>query len=230
MFLNKLALQIAGKENFQIDPRIGTIYILRQSIRYSLMLLRGWCFSLGYHEINFPIFIGRNVRLYEKRKIHIGSKAKLHEKTKIDALSTEGVYIGENVVIGENSVLECTGSIRSLGKGICIGSRSSFGSNCYFGAAGGINIGEDVIAGQYVRFHSENHVFDDLDIPIREQGVTHQGIQVGNNCWIGAGVVFLDGAVIGDGCVVAANAVISGKFEANCIIGGVPARLIRKRS
>lgn len=64
---------------------------------------------------------------------------------------------------------------------------------------------------------------------IRKQGVTHKGIKIGNNCWIGSGVVFLDGAVVGDGCVIAANAVVGKTFSDNIIIGGVPAAVIRKR-
>lgn len=64
---------------------------------------------------------------------------------------------------------------------------------------------------------------------IREQGVTHKGIKIGNNCWIGAGAVFLDGAELGDGCVVAANAVVTKKFPSNSVIGGVPSKIIKNR-
>lgn len=90
-------------------------------------------------------------------------------------------------------------------------------------------IGKDVIAGQYIRFHSENHNYSDVNRLIREQGVTHQGIQIGNNCWIGAGVVFLDGAELGDGCVVGANAVVTKKFPRNTVIAGIPAKIVRNR-
>lgn len=64
---------------------------------------------------------------------------------------------------------------------------------------------------------------------IREQGVNRQGITVGNNCWIGAGAVFLDGSSIGDGCIVAANAVVTKKFPDNVIIGGMPEKIIGER-
>ena len=86
-----------------------------------------------------------------------------------------------------------------------------------------------MIAGQYIRFHSENHKYENLNSLIREQGVVQKGIVIGNNCWIGSGVVFLDGSRVGDGCVVAANAVVSGKFPENTVIGGVPAKVIKKR-
>lgn len=65
---------------------------------------------------------------------------------------------------------------------------------------------------------------------IREQGVSHKGIKIGNNCWIGAGVVFLDGAELGDGCVVGANAVVTKKFPDNVVIAGIPARILTYRN
>ena len=64
---------------------------------------------------------------------------------------------------------------------------------------------------------------------IREQGVTHKGIKIGNNCWIGAGAVFLDGAEIGDGCVVAANAVVTKKFLSNVVLAGMPAQVVKRK-
>ena len=154
---------------------------------------------------------------------------RLERGVKIDALSRNGVVLGDNVVLGRNTLIECTGSLRSIGEGVKIGSRSTFGSDCMFGAAGGITVGEDVMAGQQVRFHSENHNYDDPNVPIRQQGVSHKGITIGNNCWIGAGAVFLDGARLGDGCVVAANAVVRGEFPNNAVIGGVPAKVLKMR-
>lgn len=98
-----------------------------------------------------------------------------------------------------------------------------------FGAAGGIEVGDDVVAGQFIRFHSENHNYSDLTKLIREQGVSHKGIKIGDNCWIGAGAVFLDGAELGDGCVVGANAVVTKKFPDNVVVAGIPAKVIKKR-
>ena len=137
--------------------------------------------------------------------------------------------LGNYVVLGRNTRIESTGGLQSVGKGVKIGDRSTFGNDCFFGAAGGVEIGDDVVAGQYIRFHSENHSYDDTDVLIKDQGVTHEGIRIGNNCWIGSGAVFLDGSELGDGCVVAANAVVTKKFPANSVIGGVPAKMIKKR-
>lgn len=222
-------LKIAGKENTEIDRKIGVGYIMQLCWKYGWMLVRGKAFAFGQRQISNSIFIGAHVKILEKKSLYIGEKTKLHDGVSIDALSTEGVHLGNRVVIGRNTHIECTGSLQRIGKGIRIGNRSTFGSECYFGAAGGIEIGDDVVAGQYIRFHSENHIFSDVTKLIREQDVTHKGIKIGNNCWIGAGAVFLDGAQIGDGCVVAANAVVTGKFSENLVIGGIPAKCIKSR-
>ena len=226
--INKM-LKIVGKDGFSIDERIGKKYIYSLCCKYGLMALRGLFFSFGYPLINGSVFVGRKVKVLEKRYLSIGAKTKLHDNVYIDALSTDGVRLGHHVVLGRNTRIECTGSLEKLGKGLSVGDRTTFGNDCFIGAAGGIEIGDDVVAGQYIRFHSENHNYADVSKLIREQGVSHKGIKIGNNCWIGAGAVFLDGAVLGNGCVVAANAVVTKEFPDNSVIGGVPAKQIKTR-
>lgn len=229
MNLTEKLLHIAGKENFSIDERISKRYLAGLCWKYGWMMVRGKMLAMYNCTIDKTVFIGKSVKILERRYLTVGAKTKIHDGSYIDAMSQQGVIIGDHVVLGRNTRIECTGSLTYVGKGVMIGNRTTFGDDCYFGAAGGIRIGDDVVAGQYVRFHSENHNFDDLEKPIREQGVTHKGIKIGNNCWIGAGAVFLDGADIGDGCVVAANAVVTKKFPGNCVLGGVPAKIIRER-
>lgn len=223
-------LQLAGKEAFNLDERIGIRYLFRLCWKYGWMMIRGRIASIGHSEIADSVFLGYNVKLYEKRYIQIGEKAKIHDGVKIDALSINGVTIGSYCVIGPRSSIQCTGDLASVGIGVKMGSHTTFGNDCFFGAAGGITIGNDVIAGQCIRFHSENHNYRDLSCLIRKQGVTHKGIVVGNNCWIGSGAVFLDGASVGNGCVIAANAVVTKKFPDNSIIGGVPAKILGTRT
>ena len=53
-------------------------------------------------------------------------------------------------------------------------------------------------------------------------------IKIGKNCFIGCNAIILKGTELGDGCVVGAGAVVSGKFDAGSVIAGNPARVIRK--
>ncbi len=54
-------------------------------------------------------------------------------------------------------------------------------------------------------------------------------VSIGNDVWIGANAIVLDGINIGDGAIIAAGAVVTNDIEPYSIVGGVPARLIRKR-
>ena len=186
MRLTEIILSIAGKGNTQLDCRISNRYIFRLCWKYGLMLLRGFFFSFGYKNISNKLFIGNKVRVLEKKNLSVGKKTRIQDNVYIDAWSTNGIVLGESVLIGRNSRLECTRSIECIGKGMNIGNQTTFGNDCYFGAADGITIGVDVVAGQFIRLHSENHNFSDMTKLIREQGVTHKGIKIGNNCWIGA--------------------------------------------
>lgn len=230
MSLKQKLLRIAGKENFELDSNISTKYVLRLCVKYGFMMIRGKIVSFGCNQISSSVFIGKNVKITEKNMLSIGDKTKIHDGVVLDSLSTDGLNIGEQCVIGERSIIQCTGGLSNIGKGIKIGDRTTFNNDCFFGCAGGIEIGNDVVAGQYVRFHAENHNYDDMDLLIKYQGVTHRGIKIGNNCWIGSGAVFLDGSELGDGCVVAANAVVAKKFPDNVVIAGVPAQVIKERS
>lgn len=231
MDLKRNLLKLAGKEDFSLDDNISTRYLLGICWKYGWMLVRGKIFAIGHKNISNDVFIGKHVKVMEKGKVTIGHKVRLQDGVYIDALSDVlgGVFLGDYVVLGRNTRIECTGGLSHIGRGVWIGNRTTFGNDCLFGAAGGIEIGDDVVAGQFIRFHSENHNYSDLKKLIREQGVSHKGIKIGNNCWIGAGVVFLDGAELGDGCVVGANAVVTKKFLPNSIIAGIPAKMIKSR-
>jgi len=124
-------------------------------------------------------------------------------------------------LIGSSNYSDPSGSI-SIGENFGIREFS------FIGGAGGVRIVNDCIIGQYLSIHPENHNFADPDMLIRHQGVSRKGVIIGNNCWIGVKVTILDGSVIGDNCVVAAGSLVRGKFPDSSIIGGVPARVLRK--
>jgi acetyltransferase-like isoleucine patch superfamily enzyme len=210
-----------------IDEQIPVGYLFSVVAERALMAARGL--------VRFPArghrpFVGRGVRLRSKRHLTLGRGVTLGHGCLVDATSTDGVRLGNGVSVGRNTRIECTGSIATLGKGFAAGDGVGLGSDNLYGCAGGVRIGPDTIVGNFVSFHSEDHVFARRDVPIRDQGVTHQGIEVGAGCWIGSRVTVLDGARIGDGCVIAAGAVVvAGDYPAFGVYGGVPARLLRMR-
>lgn len=62
----------------------------------------------------------------------------------------------------------------------------------------------------------------------KRENVCTKEIQIGNDCFIGAGTMILKGVQIGDNVVVGANSVVTGKLESNAIYAGNPAKMIRK--
>ncbi len=222
--LDKIASNLK-KEEFKLDKRIP--------IKYLIDFIAGKIFSLIWGMIVFrtyrKIFLHFSSVLKCKSKISFQNNLLIEGNCYINALSVDGIIFGNNVSLGRNTTIECTGNIRWLGKGLKVGNNVGLGTHGFYGCAGGVEIGSDTIIGNYVSFHSENHNYSDISIPIRSQGVNHKGICVGNNCWVGAKATFLDGSTVGNGCIIAAGAVVRGNFPDNCIIGGIPAKILKFR-
>ncbi|MDY0089273.1 MAG: acyltransferase [Flavobacteriaceae bacterium] len=220
LIFNKL-LSTTGK-SYTVDERIPQKLLLGTLFNRVIMMIRGILF------LRKKVFLGSRCRISNKKNILWGSNVTIESNTIIDGYASEPIRFGNNVKIGAYSYVSCTSHFSKYGKGLKIGNDSAVGRFTEFGAAGGVIIGNNVIMGSYISFHSENHIFNDLTKPIREQGVTSEGIILGNNIWVGAKVTFLDGCKIGNNSVVAAGAVVRGEFPDNVVIGGVPAKILKK--
>lgn len=175
------------------------------------------------------LFCGKNVIIQYGFLISAGNSLILEDNVFLNALSHNGINLGNNVTIAKNSVLQCTGVIARKGVGIKVGNNSAIGAQSYLGGQGGIEIGDDVIMGPNVNIFSENHNFDKVQVAIRKQGESRKGVKINNNCWIGAGSILLDGIELGEGCVVAAGSIVTKSFPSNCVIAGTPAKKIKSR-
>jgi acetyltransferase-like isoleucine patch superfamily enzyme len=215
----------------KILNKIGKNYTINQDIPDSLILslffTRGLMLLRGILLIRKKIFLGKNVCVKNKRNFDFGKNVTIEKYTDLDGYASSRIYLGNNAKIGSYSKLLCTSHLATYGKGFKMGDNSAMGDYCHIGSAGGIEIGNDVIMGSYISFHSENHNYDNPDVLIREQGVNSKGIKIGDNIWIGAKVTFLDGCIIGNNSIVAAGAVVKGVFPPNVIIGGVPAKVLK---
>lgn len=192
------------------------------------MLLRGKLSGISNKGL---LFFSWKATVKCRSKLITGRSVTIERGCYVDALSEEGLTLGNNVSVGRDTKIIGTGHLQLLGKGMKLGNNIGLGTGSFYGCGGGIEIGDDTIMGDFVSFHAENHNYDGADIPIREQGVTRTGIKIGKNCWIGAKAIVLDGVIMEDGCIVAAGAVVTaGRYPANGIYGGVPAKLIRQRN
>lgn len=73
-----------------------------------------------------------------------------------------------------------------------------------------------------------DHLYDDFGTSVIKQPIKVQPTSIGRNCFIGVGARILAGTILGEGCVVGANAVVRGTYPAGSVIVGIPGRVIRK--
>lgn len=100
---------------------------------------------------------------------------------------------------------------------------------CVLYGHGGLQIGNFVRIATHTVIIPANHVFDDANTPIARQGLTKRGVRIGDDVWIGAGVRILDGVTIGSGAIIAAGSVVNKNVPPLTIVGGIPAKFMRKR-
>lgn len=111
-----------------------------------------------------------------------------------------------------------------FGKNIHLGRNVFINAGCHFQDQGGITIGDDCLIGHAVVFATLNHGL----APEERFSMTPAPIVLGRNVWVGSNATILQGVTIGDNAVIAAGAVVTRDVPANTIVGGVPAKPIRR--
>jgi acetyltransferase-like isoleucine patch superfamily enzyme len=214
--------------NFRFDETV-TNYLLWQFVRQqAIALLRGCLVLLAFRKPK-GMLRGKGVQFFNMPNIQWGSYLKLGDHVSLSAIGKGKLILGSKVSIGSFSRVIIATSLNQVGEHISIGNHVGIGEFAYLGGGGGLRIGHHCIVGQYFSCHPENHIHDDIETPIRLQGVTRKGIVIGPNCWIGSKVTILDGVTIGEGCVIAAGSVVTKSFPDYSVIGGVPAKVLRSR-
>lgn len=115
---------------------------------------------------------------------------------------------GAAIAIGDN--VGISGATIYARRGIIIGNNTNIGGNT------------KILDNDFHPIEPRARIEDDKD------KIGTESIVIGANCFIGCNVIILKGTQLGDNCVVGAGAVVSGKFEDNCVIAGNPAKVIKK--
>ena len=106
-----------------------------------------------------------------------------------------------------------------------LGPGTSLNARCLFDNRADVIIGRNVGVGFDVHFITSTH--DPSDPRVRAGRGAALPIRVGDGAWLGSRVSILAGVTIGDGCVIAAGAVVTKDCMPNGLYGGVPAKRIR---
>jgi acetyltransferase-like isoleucine patch superfamily enzyme len=137
---------------------------------------------------------------------------------------TGAVRFGEDTLLYPDLHLETQHQATiELGDGVVIS------RGVHLVAMSGITIGKGSMIGEYASIRDANHSRQQ-GIPIRDAGHIAKPIVLGDEVWIGRGVIILGGVTIGDHATVGANAVVTRDVPAEAVVGGVPAMLLQSRS
>lgn len=227
--INKLIQQL-GRENYQLDDSIPFRSLLSLMASRLFQLLRGFWLKITLKRATGLIFAGRRCKITHRRLISVGKTLTIGDNVEINALSKQGVTIGDNVSILKNTIIECTGVIRNIGEGLVIGNNVGIAQGAFIQVRGRVVIGNEVIFGPNVSIFSETHNFTDPDLPVKLQGETRKGVTIEDGVWIGTRAVILDGVTVGRNSIIAAGAIVNKDVPAYSIVAGVPAKVIKHRN
>lgn len=133
------------------------------------------------------------------------------------------LLLGDKANVGQGVVLHAYGGCIEVGRNVTIGPYSVIYGH------GGVTIGDDTLIAMHCRIVSSNHDIPSPQFTIRSQPDVPLSVKIGRDVWLGAGATVLGGVEIGDGCVVAAGAVVTKSLPPYAIALGVPASVVKYR-
>ena len=169
-------------------------------IRQLLWWTRAVVFRPFFGSLGVSSYIGRTVFLYRPRRIHIGKRVRLFPGLRAEAHGDGRIYFHDNIAVGQG---------------------------LHIAAMGDLHIGSGTLISGDVMITDMDHTYSDPSRPIHEQQMRYSRTSVGVNCFIGSGARIQAGTVLGDGCVVGANAVVRGNFPPHSVIVGAPAKIVK---
>mgnify|MGYP006077533253 CR=1 FL=1 len=194
---------------------MSILKIVKRLVFYPLGILK------GIHQLG----VNHSRDIYNKRRFKksiIDKECSIDEYSKIDAFS----HILSNTIINKSTIR----SYSYVGRN-CIVQNATIGKFCSIANDVFLGLGKHPIENfstSPLFYRKKNTLKIDLvdtDLDFDE----YENIIVGNDVWIGARAIIMDGVKINNGAIVAANSVVTKDVPAYAIVGGVPAKILKYR-
>ncbi len=187
---------------------IGTIECLEHTWSRIVTGLYTLLLSSQFREIGAGARVSPPFRYYGLNQISLGEHVMIHRDCWIQVLGEQGDDKSSRIVIKAYA-------------GIGMGSTIS--------AAQQVVIEEYVLLARNVYISDHAHAYENLDVPIKHQGIDHIApVSIGRHTWLGQNVVVLPGVTIGQHCVIGANAVVNSSIPDFSVAVGAPARVVKQ--
>ena len=131
------------------------------------------------------------------------------------------LVVGRWVHVGDLTRLRAHEGTPRIGDKVVLGSDNTI--NCYLD----VEIGAATLVADWIYLADFDHVTDDVNVPIKDQGIVKSPVRIGPGCWLGVRVTVLRGTVVGRGCVLAAHTVARGEYPELSIVAGAPGRVVK---
>ncbi len=162
-----------------------------------------------------------------------GSRLSMHYTVELRREVAHLISLGRDVLIAKDAWLNVAREEDSQGHpAITIEDNCVIARRVHLSARNSIHLERDVILAASVIVMDHNHAYENIDVPIRDQGVTAGGrIRIEAGSWIGHGAAIVcdrGDLVIGRNSVVAANAVVTRSCPPYSVLSGNPARVVKQ--
>lgn len=179
-------------------------------------LLRKLIYPSTLARVGEKVSIFQGVELLGAGAMEFGNNVKILRDTRLEIRDINSfIYLGNRVCLDRGVDIRTAGS----DCWIEIGDNSYLGPYVCMAGPGHIKIGKNCLIASHSGVYANNH---------RDYGLSREGIEIEDNCWIGSGVRILDGVTIGRGSVIGAGAVVTKNIPADSIAVGVPAKAIKR--
>jgi acetyltransferase-like isoleucine patch superfamily enzyme len=149
-------------------------------------------------------------------------------------LGAKYISVGKNTVIGKHGVITAWDRYMNdhFNPQIIIGDNVSIGEYCHITSINKIIIGNGVLTGRWITITDNSHGKIDEEEkytpPVQRQLYSKGSVTIEDNVWIGDKVSIMSGVRVGKGAVIAANAVVTKDVPEYSVVGGVPAKILKR--